>query len=58
MTGWMDGGWMMGEQSVSPGQPTANDPTPRKGWRHERMDGDNGGYRGRKTGERNNRTRR
>lgn len=26
-------------ESVSPWQPIANDPTPRKGWRDERMDG-------------------
>ena len=42
--GWMDG-WMEGwrGESVSPWQPTSNDPTPRKGWSDERMDGDNGG---------------
>ena len=36
MDGWMDGG-----ESVSPWQPITSDPTPRtKGWRDERMDGD------------------
>lgn len=45
MEGWkqsMDG-WMDGGESISPWQPITNDPTPRKGWRDERMDGDNGG---------------
>lgn len=43
----MDGG-----ESFSPWQPITNDPTPRKGWRDERMDGDNGGGVGRSGGER------
>lgn len=60
-----DGGWMRGErerESVSPWQPIANDPTPRrKGWRDESMDGDDGGGRrceGKEGGKEEQRTRR
>lgn len=35
--------WMEWGEDVSPGQPRANDPRPRKGWKDERMDGGNGG---------------
>lgn len=35
-------------ESFSPWQPITNDPTPRKGWRDERTDGDNGGGVGRR----------
>lgn len=41
--GRRDGQWDEGE-SVSPGQPITSDPTPtKKGWRVERMDGDDDG---------------
>lgn len=44
--GW-EGGEMDEGESVSPWQPITSDPTPtKKGWRDERMDGDDDGCGG------------